>query len=191
MWAALGALALGIAYVAITFVQVWAASNDDDQRSADALIVLGAAQYDGRPSPVLQARLDHAAELYQAGQAGKVIVTGGNQAGDRVTEAFSGFEYLRNEGIPEGDILLEVDGGSTYEQLAASQVIMDDHGLADAVLVSDPYHSLRLQGIADEVGIDARVSPTDTGASFPALVRETGAVALGRIVSYRRLENWI
>ena len=68
---------------------------------------------------------------------------------------------------------------------------MDDHGLDDAVLVSDPYHSLRLRGIADEVGIDAQVSPTDTGASLPALVRETAAVSVGRIVGYRRLENWI
>jgi uncharacterized SAM-binding protein YcdF (DUF218 family) len=182
-------VAVGALYVAVTFFQVWSASNEDEAQPADAVIVLGAAQYDGRPSPVLQARLDHAAELYKAGTVGKVIVTGGNQAGDRVTEAFSGFEYLRNEGIPEDDILLEVDGGSTYEQLAASEVIMDDHGLTDAVLVSDPYHSFRLQGIADEVGIDARVSPTDTGASLTSLVRETAAVSLGRLVGYRRLEN--
>jgi uncharacterized SAM-binding protein YcdF (DUF218 family) len=180
---------LGALYVLITFLQVWNASREDTAHPADAIIVLGAAQYDGRPSPVLQARLDEAVALYEQGIAPVVIVTGGNQAGDRVTEAFSGYQYLRDAGIPEDAILLEVEGANTFEQLLASKLIMDNHGLEDAVLVSDPYHSFRLGQTAGEVGIDASVSSTDSETSLPALVRETAAVSIGRLISYRRLQN--
>jgi vancomycin permeability regulator SanA len=187
--AALVAVCLLLFYVFVTFVQVWNASRADEAHSADTIIVLGAAQYDGRPSPVLQARLDRAVELYHQGIADTLIVTGGNQVGDRVTEAFSGFEYLRNQGIPEDAILLEVDGANTYEQLSASKLIMDNHGLETAVVVSDPYHSYRIGQISGEVGIDAAVSSTDSSTSITSLVRETGAVAVGRIISFRRLQK--
>jgi len=186
---ALVAISLLLFYVFVTFVQVWNASRADEAHPADTIIVLGAAQYDGRPSPVLQARLDRAVELYEQGIADTVIVTGGNQVGDRVTEAFSGYQYLRNQGIPEDAILLEVDGANTYEQLSASKLIMDNHGLETAVVVSDPYHSYRIGQISGEVGIDAAVSSTDSHTSVSSLVRETGAVAIGRIISFRRLQK--
>jgi vancomycin permeability regulator SanA len=187
----LAVVGLGVLYVGVTFVQVWMASNEQDDGPADAIIVLGAAQYDGQPSPVLQARLDQALALYDAGAAGAVIVTGGKQEGDRFTEAFSSYDELRSNGVPEEDIYLEVDGTNTYEQLSAAHVIMGDAGFESALLVSDPYHSKRLVEIADEVGIeDAEVAPTDAGSTLTSLARETAAVSLGRIVGFRRMDNW-
>ncbi len=186
------ALCLCVLYVGVTFVQVWRTSGDDQTRPVDVIVVLGAAQYDGRPSPVLEARLDKALELYEDGIAPVVIVTGGKQEGDRFTEAFSGYDYLRDHGIPEDALFLEVDGRNTYEQLSASKLIMDQQGSESALLVSSPYHSERLLGIAAEVGIPAaHVAPADTGSSLPSLIRETAAVAAGRLVGYRRLGNWM
>jgi uncharacterized SAM-binding protein YcdF (DUF218 family) len=119
-----------------------------------------------------------------------VIVTGGKQDGDRFTEAFSGYDYLRNAGAPEDDLFLEVDGANTYDQLSASRLIMDNQDFESALLVSDPYHSTRLLAIAAEVGLPSvGVAPTDTSTSITALVRETGAVSVGRIIGFRRLGN--
>jgi vancomycin permeability regulator SanA len=189
---ALGMLVLVVLYVGVTFAQVWWDARKDSTAPADTAIVLGAAQFDGRPSPVLQARLDHALALYEGGLTDSVIVTGGKQEGDRFTEAFSSYDYLRNAGVPDEDLFLEVDGTNTYEQLSASRLIMDNHGFTSALLVSDPYHSKRLLAIAGEVGIgSAAVSPTRSPSSVGALLRETGAVAIGRIIGYRRLGNLV
>lgn len=187
---ALGGLA--VLYVGVTFAQVWWDARQDDVIQVDAIVVLGAAQYDGTPSPVLQARLDHALELYNQGLAPVVIVTGGKLEGDRFTEAYSGYDYLREHGVPEDALHLEVEGSDTYSQLSASRLIMDNMGLSEALLVSDPYHSKRLEAIASEVGIDVvHVSPTSTRATISDLARETAAVSIGRIVGYRRLGNWL
>lgn len=179
-------------YVVLTFFQVLLAAGEDDRRPADAIVVLGAAQYDGEPSPVLAGRLDHAFELWDTGVAAVIVTTGSNQPGDRFTEGFAGFEYLRFEGVPEEELLVVTDGGSTYEQLAATARVLRDLDVGDrVVLVSDPYHALRLRQIADQVGLDATVSSTDGGSSIRQLVRETAAVSLGRILGYRRVDNWL
>lgn len=182
-----------VGYLAITFVQVWNASNQDRRQTAEAIIVLGAAQYDGRPSPVLEIRLDHAVELYREGVAPMIVVTGGKQPGDRFTEAATGFAYLRNEGVPEGDILREEKGGNTWEQLAAATRFLQDRGATSAVLVSDDYHAYRLDRIAHGLGLRAQVSPVDPGLPggerIKAMARETVAVAVGRIIGFRRLVN--
>jgi uncharacterized SAM-binding protein YcdF (DUF218 family) len=180
---------LGAVYVGVTFVQVWSTARSDGTGPADAIVVLGAAQYDGEPSPVLRARLDHAAALYQDGHAPLVVVTGGKQEGDRVTQALAGFAYLRDLGIPEESILLEVDGTSTYSELAATARILDDRGLDRVLMVSDGYHSARLLAIADELGLDGAVSPTDTSYGAGSLLRETAAVSIGRLVGFRRLDG--
>ena len=189
VWLLVAASLLGVVYVGITFVQVWSAARSDGTGPADAIVVLGAAQYDGEPSPVLRARLDHAAALFEAGHAPLVVVTGGKQEGDRVTQALAGFAHLRALGIPEDAILLEVDGTSTYTELAATARILADRGLDRALMVSDGYHSARLLAIADEVGLDGAVSPTDTGYSVGSLLRETAALSVGRIVGFRRLDS--
>lgn len=184
-------VALAVLYVVITFVQVWQAAQEDSQRPAQAIIVLGAAQYDGRPSPVLRGRLEHVVELYESGVAPTIVVTGGKRAGDRFTEAAASYLFLREHGVPESAILREEDGANTWEQLAAATRLLRLRGVRDAVLVSDDYHAYRLDRIAHELGLDAQVSPVDPGLSTlgkaRALVRETAAVAVGRVIGFRRM----
>jgi uncharacterized SAM-binding protein YcdF (DUF218 family) len=182
-------VALFLGYVGVTFVQVWVASRHDGAQAADAVVVLGAAQYDGRPSPVLEGRLDHALELYENELVGKIVVTGGKQEGDRFSEAYAGSTYLRGKGVPDDDLLLEVQGRNTWESLAAATRILKDEGMDTAVLVTDGYHALRVAAIADELGIEASVSPSRRGGTIRQLTEETGAVAIGRIVGFRRLVN--
>jgi len=176
-------------YVAGTFVQVWQASGRDAARRADAIVVLGAAQYDGRPSPALANRLDHALDLYDDGLAPMIVVTGGRQQGDRFTEATTGYNYLRTQGVPDTAIRKEVQGRTTYESLAAVARFLRTEGVDDVILVSGPAQAKRLSGIAPAVDLHAAVSPSDGSAGFKALVRETLAVSAGRLVGYRRLER--
>ncbi len=190
---ALGAGAVVLVYLLATVLQVWWASRWDDQDPVDAIVVLGAAQYDGKPSPAHEARLDHAVDQLEAGVAPLVVVTGGNQPGDRFTEATASATYLHDRGIPDEAILREVSGTSSYESLAATaRFLRDRDGVEEVVLVSEPYHSARLRGIASEVGLDAVVSPAqDGGRSFRSLVRESTAVSIGRIIGYRRLDSLV
>jgi uncharacterized SAM-binding protein YcdF (DUF218 family) len=184
-------LVLLAAYLTLTFVQVYQASRHDGARAADAIIVLGAAQYDGRPSPVLRDRLDHALELYEAGLADHIVLTGGRQEGDRFTEATAGYNYLREQGVPDEALMKEVHGTSTWDSLRASARFLAGEGMTDVVLVTDDYHAFRVEAIAEEIGLDATVSPTDSRLSGTSqvrqLLRETAAVAVGRIIGYDRL----
>ena len=157
--------------------------------SAPAAIVLGAAQYDGEPSPVLRSRLDRAFSLFDSNAVEMVVVTGGNQAGDRTTEAKAGYDYLRSQGIPDDLLLLEVQGESTYESIGASARFLRDRDINSVVLVTDAYHSRRAQLVAEEFGLNAQVSLTGS-ASPGRLLRETLAVGIGRLISFRRLD-WI
>lgn len=183
-----GALIIG--YGAFNFLDVWWTARHNFEGTADAAVVLGAAQYNGRPSPVLRGRLDHAAELYFEGRVPVVVLTGGSQAGDVTTEAKAGYDYLRHEaGIPDEDLLLEVDGTSTYESLRATARFLDNRGIESVILVTDPYHARRSQLVADEVGLDAQVSSTSLDSSFGQLVKESAAVSVGRIVGFRRLDD--
>ena len=189
--AALVVTLLALAYVFVTFLQVWNAANRDGTGPAEAIIVLGAAQYDGRPSPVLAARLEHAVELYEAGAAPIIVVTGGKQEGDRFTEAAAGFNHLRRLGVPESAILREENGANTWEQLAAATRLLRDRGQSSAILVSDDYHAYRLDRIAHELGLTAQVSPVDPHLPrterIRLMTRETIAVAVGRVIGFRRL----
>lgn len=189
----IGLAMVAAVYVGITTIQVWNGSTWDEtaDADADAAVVLGAAQYDGRPSEVYQGRLDHAADLYRAGTVSVVLVTGAGAEGDRFTEAYSGLTYLRGKGIPEADLLVVDDGSSTWESLAAAKRVLVARDVGDVLLVSDPYHSFRLKEIADEVGMSARVSPTEGGARFTQFVRESGLVSVGRLIGYRRLANLV
>lgn len=174
-------------YLVLTFAQVTWAANRDGARDADAIVVLGAAQYDGRPSEVLAARLDHAHSLWEDELAEVIVVTGGGQEGDRFTEAFASFEYLRAKGVPEEDLRLEVDGTNTWNELSAAAKILEKEDRTSVLLVSSPYHAFRIVATAEELGLDAAASPASGSASIEDLVRETGAVAVGRIIGYRRL----
>jgi uncharacterized SAM-binding protein YcdF (DUF218 family) len=191
---AIGAL-LGLVYVTVTFVQVWHASRQNHHQPAAAIVVLGAAQYDGRPSPVLQARLDRAHELYQQGLAPLLVTTGAKQEGDRFTEGFAGYQYLSSLGVPDEAILIIDTGTNTWEELSAAADELQERSPRNrssparvrVLLVSDSYHSLRLEHTAREVGLDPLVAPTGPSASTRRLLRETVAVSIGRVVGYRRL----
>jgi uncharacterized SAM-binding protein YcdF (DUF218 family) len=185
-------LVLLVIYVGGTFVQVYRASHHDGaEPGADAIIVLGAAQYDGTPSPVLRDRLDHALLLYRGGLAKEIVVTGGRQEGDRFTEATSGYNYLRNQGVPDSALLKEVDGSNTWESLAASARFLIARGDTKVILVTDGYHAKRVGAIADDLGLDATVSPSPSRLSNASeakqLVRETIAVSIGRVIGFDRL----
>jgi uncharacterized SAM-binding protein YcdF (DUF218 family) len=185
-------LLLAMSYLAVTFIQVWRASSEDGTRPADAIVVLGAAQYDGRPSPVLEARLERALTLYEMDLAPVIVVTGGRQRGDTFTEATTGYNWLVERGVPGEAIEKEVQGRSTYESLAATARFLREADVMEVVLVTDGYHALRVKGIAREVGLTPHVSGVDMdGPTIAQLSRETGAVALGRIIGYRRLTNLI
>lgn len=132
----------------------------DEARLADAIVVLGAAQYDGRPSPVLKARLDHALELYESGYAGRMIMTGGVGVGDTVSEAEVSQRYVVRHGVPAEAVLLERSGLSTDASMRAVSVLMAQNRLSQAILVSDPFHMLRLRLLAMRLGIEAYSSPT-------------------------------
>ena len=143
---------LGIGWFVVNLVQVWRTGEGDQARSVDAIVVMGAAQYDGRPSPQLQARLDHVVELWNLGVAPVVIVTGGNQPGDRFTEASTSAAYLRDAGVPENAILSEDTGRTSWESLQNVAEVAADHGIGSVILVSDPFHSLRIKLMAEELG---------------------------------------
>jgi uncharacterized SAM-binding protein YcdF (DUF218 family) len=187
-------LLVAVLYLVVTSLQVWRAATAEAPEPEGAIVVLGAAQYDGRPSPVLRARLDHAVALYRAGLAPVIVVTGSNKPGDRETEAGASASYLHAQGIADEAILREVQGTNTYDQLAATKRILQSAQIDSALLVSDPLHSHRLALTAGETGLDARVSPrtvriSSTSERIKGIARETVAVSLGRVVGFRRLRN--
>ncbi len=181
-------------YLVVTFAQVWMASGQDDAQKAQAIVVLGAAQYNGKASSVLKGRVDHAVELYNQGLAPVVVVTGGRKQGDRFTEASVAAGELIRLGIPESAIRLEAGGVSSWQSLAASARFLKGEGIEKVLLVSSPYHSLRIRHIAAEVGLKGHVSPTEgegeaLSDELNHFMRETIAVGAGRIIGYRRLFN--
>jgi uncharacterized SAM-binding protein YcdF (DUF218 family) len=188
---AAGVVAAIVLYGAVTFAQVWLASRRDGAHQAQAIVVFGAAQYNGRPSEVLKARLDHAVDLYHRRVAPYIVVTGGKQPGDNFTEATASADYLHTKGVPDNDILREVSGHTSWQSLASTAAFLKARDIKNVILVSDPFHSLRIGGMASELGLDAATSPTRTSpiTGFDAATymgRETVAVALGRIVGFRR-----
>lgn len=181
-----------VGYYVVSLLQVWSTGRGDQARPVDAIVVMGAAQYDGRPSPQLAARLDHAVELWPEGVAPLVVVTGGNRPGDRFTEASASASYLIERGVPESAIVLEDRGTSSYESLEAVEQLLADRGLDRVLIVTDPYHSLRSRLIAEHVGLTAYVSPTDTsvvtgGESLRRHLQEAAGVAIGRLIGFDSL----
>ncbi len=180
-----------VLYVGVTFAQVWRAAHNDQARAAEAIVVFGTAQYNGVPSPVLAARLDHAIDLYRRRLAPVIVVTGGNQPGDQFTEATASANYLIQRGVPDDDVLREVSGTSSWQSLAAAANFLSDRSIREVLLVSDPFHSLRIQAMANELGLEGHPSPTTTSpirgmSEARHMARETVAVAVGRVIGFRR-----
>ena len=142
--------------------RIWEVGNRDDRQAVDAIVVLGAAQYNGRPSSILKARLDHAIDLYQAGLARYLIVTGGKAEGDRTTEATAARVYALANGVPDHAILVEDESRTTLESLRGVAGLLRDHGLSSTLFVSDRTHMLRVLRIARDIGLTDLGSPTAT-----------------------------
>ena len=181
-------MSAGVALMALLVVggtgfRVWQVARTDDRSTADIVVVLGAAQYDGRPSSILQARLDHASRLFQQSVAPVVVTVGGRRTGDAFTEAEAGRRYLVAAGLPESAVYAVETGGDTLTSLQAVAAVAREHGWRSAVIVSDPWHSLRARTMARDAGLTARTSPTRSGPVVQTrqtqaryIVRETAAM---------------
>ena len=146
----------------VSMALVERAGQRDEAQAADAIVVLGAAQYVGRPSPVLRARVDHAVSLWKRGLAPTLILTGGTGVGDTTSEAAVARKYAMSKGVPDGAIVLEFKGRTTSESMRAVARIMEDREQESVILVSDPFHMLRLSILARRYGLDPYTSPTRT-----------------------------
>jgi uncharacterized SAM-binding protein YcdF (DUF218 family) len=155
---------------------------------------MGVAQYDGRPSPQLQARLDHVLTLWNMGISQLVITTGGNQPGDRFTEARASADYLIAGGIPESSISMEDIGTTTLQSLQGVAEILHSRGLTSVEIVTDPYHALRSRLIAQDLGLTAYVSPTENsavtgGAEKRRMINEGLGLSLAHVIGFRALDR--
>ena len=175
--------------VAGTIATLWLASAgavltwalQDDARKADAIIVMGAAQYQGRPSPVLRARLDHALSLWQRGLAPRLLLTGGTAEGDTASEAAVSRAYVMNHGVPDSAILLENEGRTSAQSLRTAVDLLHARELRTAIVVSDPFHMLRLELLGRRYGIDPYTSPALPAPGAQHLLRRWGNLVLESI----------
>ena len=183
-----GAVVLAaVLLVVSTAGAIWWTARQDARPSSDAIVVLGSAQYDGVPSSIFEARLEHALALWQAGVAPVIVTVGGKADGDRFTEAEAGAQYLSAAGVP-GEALLPVpEGGDTLQSMRSVSAAFDERGWGTAVLVTDPWHAMRTQRMAEDAGIEADTSPTRQGPSVYSratqvryILRETAAYLLYR-----------
>jgi len=185
-------LLLAAGYLAVTAVQVWLTSRHSDPHRAQAIVVMGAAQYNGVPSPDLQARLATADQLWDEGLAPIVVVTGSKEPGDVYTEAEAGAVWLTAHGVPAGDIE-QAGGGNSWENLTdAARQLLPAHR-RDVLIVTDGFHEDRSMAIATDVGlrpspVPAVDSPLRGSAVIPYFAKETIGVAVGRIIGYQRLD---
>ena len=177
----------GVLLVASTAGAIWWTARQDARPGSDAIVVLGSAQYDGVPSSIFEARLEHALRLYEDGVAPVIVTVGGKADGDRFTEAESGAAYLSSRGVPAEALLAVPEGVDTLESMRSVSRVFDEQGMSDAVLVTDPWHAMRTERMAEDAGIEAETSPTRQGPSVYSrttqvryILRETAAYLLYR-----------
>ena len=183
-----GAFVLAVVLLVVsTATAIWWTARHDSQPHSDAIVVLGSAQYNGVPSSIFEARLEHALELYEDGVAPVVVTVGGKADGDQFTEAASGRDYLAEAGVPEDALLAVEEGVDTLESMRAVGEVFDERGWDSAVLVTDPWHAMRAERMAEDAGIAADSSPTRQGPAvqtrttqFRYILRETAAYLLYR-----------
>lgn len=183
-----GAILLAAIILGGTTFRVWQVARVDDRRPVDAVVVLGAAQYDGEPSSIFSWRLRHAQVLYEEGIAPLIVTTGGGQVGDVTTEAEAGRAYLIDRGVPAEAVVAVGEGSDTLGSLQAVAARADVDGWNSALLVSDPWHSLRARTMARDAGLDAWTSPTRSGPVVQTretqvryILRETAALLFYRL----------
>lgn len=172
----LGAITFAVMLWVVSLVSVLAWALQDDAQHVDAIIVMGAAQYRGKPSPALRTRLDHAILLWQRGLARRMVLTGGIGTGDSISEAAVGRQYVMAHGVPDSAILLDNEGRSSAQSLRVAFDLMKAHRLNSAIAVSDPFHMLRLEILGRRLGLDLHTSPALPTAAARSLGRQTGTL---------------
>lgn len=184
----IGAVAVLVLLVGGSAFRIWQYARIDVRAHADVIIVLGAAQYNGAPSSILESRLNHAKTLYDQSVAGYIVTVGGRKPKDRYTEAQAGDMYLTRNGVPADRIVPVNSGNDTLTSFQAAAVILRQHGWHTAVLVSDPWHMFRSETMAEDAGISAWTSPTHSGPAVQTrqtqlryIARETAALLFYRV----------
>lgn len=191
-------LATGVVLAVVAVVnvsQVWMAGRTDDRRAVDAIVVMGAAQYDGRPTQQFKARLDHALELWLDGVAPIIVTTGGNQPGDRFTEGGSGAKYLNERGVDASSLVIEETGSTTRRSLVGVAELLAERGAEDVVIVTEPFHALRSKLIAHDLGLrvtlsSTRSSPMGIQDALRHHVVEGLGVTLAQFFGFDTLDDW-
>jgi uncharacterized SAM-binding protein YcdF (DUF218 family) len=182
----------GIAvYFSVSLVQVWLTSLEYAPQKADAIVVMGAAQYDGVPSPDLQARLDEALALYQKGDAPLIVVTGSKEKGDVYTEAEAGARYLEANGVP-AHAIVQAGGNDSWSNLTDAASKLKGRGVDSVLVVTDPFHEDRSMAIASTLGFQPYPTPTHTSpitglSTMPYFLKEGLGIGLGRIIGFQNL----
>jgi uncharacterized SAM-binding protein YcdF (DUF218 family) len=173
--------------VGATAGAIWWTARHDSRPASDAIVVLGSAQYNGVPSSIFEARLEHALRLWSDGVAPVIVTVGGKADGDQFTEAEAGAQYLAEAGVPADALLPVPEGVDTLESMRSVSAAFDERGWTTAVLVTDPWHAMRTQRMAEDAGIEATTSPTRQGPSVYSrttqvryIFRETAAYLLYR-----------
>jgi uncharacterized SAM-binding protein YcdF (DUF218 family) len=174
--------------VASTGLAIWWTARQDSRPASDAIVVLGTAQYNGVPSSIFQARLEHAIALYEDGVAPVIVTVGGKADGDQFSEAEAGQAYLSEQGVPDDALLAVPEGVDTLESMRAVSTAFGEHGWTSAVIVTDPWHAMRAERMAEDAGMEAESSPTRQGPAvqtratqFRYILRETAAYLLYRV----------
>ena len=189
---ALGACIALVSYVGMAAVSVMWAGSHDDTTSVDAIVVMGAAQYDGVPSPLLASRLQHALDLWKQKQAPLIAVTGGKRPGDRFTEGDTSRRWLTDRGVPAADIVVESSGRSTWESIENLAPLLNEVDVDSVVVVSSSWHVQRAALSLEELGFRAHSSASPDGVLSASsekskLIREIAGVSLGRIIGFGTL----
>ena len=174
--------------VVSTALAIWWNARQDSRPPSDAIVVLGTAQYNGVPSSIFEARLEHAISLYEEGVAPVIVTVGGKAAGDEFSEAEAGQAYLAGAGVPDDALLAVSQGVDTLESMRAVAAAFDEQGWSTAVLVTDPWHAMRAERMAEDAGMQAESSPTRQGPAVQTratqlryILRETAAYLLYRV----------
>lgn len=183
-----------VVYFAVCLVQVWLTSRQYDPHPAGAIMVMGAAQYNGVPSPDLAARLNEALKLFDHKDSGLIMLTGGKEKGDVYTESEAGARYLEDMKVPAADIL-QAGGNTTYQNVAEAAPQLRDRHATTVLVTTDPFHEDRSMAISSDLGLKPSPTPTQTSpirgwSTVPYFLKEALGVGLGRIIGYNHLE-WL
>jgi len=178
-------------YFVVTLAQVWLASRQYDPRPAQAIVVMGAAQYNGIPSPDLRARLDQALILFREGYSHLVGLTGSKEKGDVYTESEAGARYLEDHAVPSADIV-EAGGDDSWRNLSELAPKLKARGVHTVLIVTDPFHEDRSMAIASALGFTPYPAPTQTSpitgmSTVPYFLKEALGVGLGRVIGFQNL----